>query len=283
MRLGGAIKYLIVGLCIFPGTSVYAKVGSLSSEDFVTWALAPENEQIWKTISQDLEYLVYSARVERPLNLGYAADGNPSSLATVFDDIRTLFLRLHRRSIRSEGSEQDSSPLSIASADSGLIADMKSQAEEAVASGVTSYWLTALKSVESIFNWKVSLRKDWLDKRKARQDIFMPTNAVESLVDYIQTTLDLNDFVQVAMWVLAADYNDGNDTITYDTSAKEHLRAAFKSLYDGFRSMAELITNIYHGAQQQLADPLNQEILFEVENALRRLQNFCFAYQRIFQ
>ncbi|KAF3927109.1 hypothetical protein AA313_de0207801 [Arthrobotrys entomopaga] len=283
MRLNWTIKSFVFGLCTLSNALVYAKVGTLSSEDFVLWALSPENEQTWRGISQDLEYLVYLARIERPLNLGYAPDGNPTSLATIFDNIRTLFLRLHRKSIRSEGSEQDSPPLSIVSADSGLIANMRRQGEEAVASGVTSYWLTALTSVENIFNWQIHLRYDWLEGRQARQDIFRPIDAIESLVYHIETTLDLNDVVELAMWVLSAEYNEDNDTITYDTGSREHLRAAFKSIYDGLHSMAELITNIYHGTQRQLADPLDQETLFEVESTLRRLQNFCFAYERVFQ
>ncbi|EPS43123.1 hypothetical protein H072_2858 [Dactylellina haptotyla CBS 200.50] len=281
MRVQKAIQYLTFSGLTFPGIFVYAKVGSLSFPAFTDWVLHTDNTEAWELVAEDLRYLLFLVQKERPLNLGYAPDGNPNSLATLFDDVRTVFLRQHYRAIGSDSPEIDSPPLSVVSADTELLANMRRRAEEDIAAGVTSYWLESLKEVQEIFNWKVSLRRDIWERRTGIQQNIPVIEAMEALASYLDKNVDVNNMVQVAMWVLGGGFTDSN-MITYDMGARDRLRAGFKSLDDGFKSMAELITTIYNGAQQELSNPLDQHVFFEIEDALRRLQNLCFAYRRVF-
>ncbi|KAF3929070.1 hypothetical protein ABW20_dc0105011 [Dactylellina cionopaga] len=246
----------------------------------------PDGISAWDTFAGDLRYLSYLVREERPLNYDYSRDiYKPDSLLAIHEEVRRLFLGLHRKTTTSEGSDSDS--LSLASADSGLLAQMKKDAEEAVATGVTNFWLQSLKEIDDTLKFKISVRDHiWENRRTGGTGLKKVTVlfAVQSLVNYLNSFIDLEDNTEVAMWVLDAEPDTADDSVlTYDIESRRKLRAAFKTIHDAFSDMGQLIKNIYENVEKYLKDPLEQNSLFEIETVLRRLQHFCYTYAKVFK
>ncbi|KAF3315405.1 hypothetical protein TWF173_003945 [Orbilia oligospora] len=141
-----------------------------------------------------------------------------------------------------------------------------------------------------VYEFKINLPRNVWNSRIDKEPLegVTPIEATQKLVQYLENSgLDLTDPVAVAMWVL-----DGKDIVTrrgsettvisYNTASLRTLRSAFKSIFDGYKAIAEVINRIYNDAGRRYQDPLYQEPLFAIETPLRRLQNFMFAYQNVF-
>ncbi|KAF3292519.1 hypothetical protein TWF132_005571 [Orbilia oligospora] len=268
MKLRTALQYLAIGLSAFPIPCVKAALRYMTLENFETWVHS--NEAAFTTIGEDLRWLVYLSQIDRPLTLDSPDADVARSLETTYGNVRSVFEDLQKQS-----NERDIIPTE----------------KEGEQLHRDHFFVSELMNLQSmIYEFKINLPRNVWKNRIDKEPLegVTPIEATQQLVQYLENSrLDLTDPVAVAMWVL-----DGKDIVTgrgseitvisYNTASLRTLRSAFKSIFDGYKAIAEVINRIYNDAGRRYQDPLYQEPLFAIETPLRRLQNFMFAYQGVF-
>ncbi|KAF3278476.1 hypothetical protein TWF970_004489 [Orbilia oligospora] len=197
--------------------------------------------------------------------------GNEAAFTTIGEDLRWLIYL-----------SQIDRPLTLESPDADVARSLETTDHFFVAETMNLHSM--------VYEFKINLPRNVWNNRIDKEPLegVTPIEATQKLVQYLENSgLDLTDPVAVAMWVL-----DGKDIVTgrgsettvisYNTASLRTLRSAFKSIFDGYKAIAEVINRIYNDAGRRYQDPLYQEPLFAIETPLRRLQNFMFAYQNVF-
>ncbi|KAK6354371.1 hypothetical protein TWF730_008779 [Orbilia blumenaviensis] len=267
MKFRAVVQCLAVGLSVFPITFVNAFQGYMTIENFEAWV--HDNEEAFLIVGEDLRWLIYLANIDRPLSNNPGPDAEVTrSLSRTLQDVTNVFENLQARV--NEGGlttppERDGSP------------DMFFERE-----------LMNLKSMMDDF--KINLRRNVWENRVVDELIeqITPIDATRELVQRLEHNgLDLTDPIAVAMWALdAQDVTDQqiSDTvvISYNTNSLKRLRAAFKSVHDGYKAIAEVINRVYTAAIDRYPNPLDRDLVFAIETPLRRFQNLIFSYQGVF-
>ncbi|EGX50348.1 hypothetical protein AOL_s00076g112 [Orbilia oligospora ATCC 24927] len=268
MKLRTTLQYLAIGLTAFPIPCVNAALRYMTIENFETWVHG--NEAAFTTIGEDLRWLIYLSQIDRPLTLESPDADVARSLETTYENVRSVFDDLQKQSNRG---------------------DIIPTEEEGQTVHRDHFFVAETMNLHSmVYEFKINLPRNVWNNRIDKEPLegVTPIEATQKLVQYLENSgLDLTDPVAVAMWVL-----DGKDIVTgrgsettvisYNTASLRTLRSAFKSIFDGYKAIAEVINRIYNDAGRRYQDPLYQEPLFAIETPLRRLQNFMFAYQNVF-
>ncbi|KAK6497812.1 hypothetical protein TWF481_012214 [Arthrobotrys musiformis] len=276
MRLQTTVRYLAIGLSALRIPFVQVKdtknaaLGYMTIKDFETWVHS--NEGAFVTIGEDLRWLIYLSQVERPLFVDAAPDADSSkSLDETLAKVQEVFQELE---VRAERREDEAGAI-IQKADPNR----------------NHFFSTEIENISSmIFEFNINLpRGVW--QNRINDELVEAKTTIEATKELVQqledSRLDLTDPVAVAMWVLDAQdiVNQGASEITiisFNVGSLQKLRQAFKAIYDGYRSIAEVIARVYKEATNRYQDAIDKEPLFAIETPLRRLQNLVFAYQGVF-
>ncbi|KAK6510958.1 hypothetical protein TWF506_010046 [Arthrobotrys conoides] len=271
MKLRTTIQYLALGLSALHIPIVNAEIRYMTMENFEAWV--ESNEEAFRTIGEDLRWLRYLVEVDRPLYYGDPEADISRSLETSFGNVRSILEKLQA---------EPHYGTAVANADQPELPR-------------DNFFLDQLESLnEMVYNFKVNLPQNvWEDRRKKQPiEALTPVEATIQLVGYLIDSglhRDLASPESVAMWALDAQYIFGPrpwDTeplhVSYNVASLKTLRAAFKSIYDGFDSISKVIVKVYDTTVARYQNPLDRDVLFSIETPLRRLQNFMFAYESVF-
>ncbi|KAK6334127.1 hypothetical protein TWF696_002630 [Orbilia brochopaga] len=272
MRVRSAIHHLAIGLCALPSTFVYAATASMAITDFNDWVLNdPVNAPIWLQLTENLQAFLAGAVYTHNLNIALGPDMNePMSLGTLFSDLRILFDEIGAREASKNAQNEE-----VVVVDT---TGVRTEVTEAAAP-TQNFWTTSVADLQKEFEeWSVTIRhRVWEDRRGRNYAVrSLLIDAVNDLAQYLQYNVDLSDPTHIAIWVL--DGRTGvvaGDVITYDTASREKLRAPFSVIGTAFGHLAALVTTLYTSAAGRLTDASDRWYLAQVEDSLRRLQNFC--------
>ncbi|KAK6529833.1 hypothetical protein TWF281_008992 [Arthrobotrys megalospora] len=268
MKLRTVVQYLSIGLCAFPLPLVNAVQGYMSYENFVSWV--HDNEQAFVTIGEDLRYLIYLVEVERPLLRPAEPTGVPD-LDDLLGDVQKAFRQLH---------EAEKAEISAKKKTKDPSSD--------------TFWSRGFDRIETVIKgFQIAYRQDvWTNRRTIdSQNSWVRSTAIDATLSLVEALdelrIDLTDPVAVAMWTLdarnIADQSpDNTPVVSYDTASLTRLRAAFKTIHDGFGAITEVIGNVYKGAEKAYNNQLDQPKIWAIETPLRKFQNFMYAYQSAF-
>ncbi|KAJ6263463.1 hypothetical protein Dda_2027 [Drechslerella dactyloides] len=276
MRIRSVIPYLAVGLCALPGVPVHAVPGSMTLINFNDWVLNdPVNAPIFLQLTQDLQAFFVGATVTHKMNIEYP-DNEPMSLGTLFAELTSLFEEIGAREASRASQNQNAQNVQNAGG-----------TDEVAQVSPRAFWENSVADLKRDFEgWTITIRnrvwEDPLANNFLRQQPLF--DAVNELAEYLQYNVDLSDPTRVAMWVLGGRLGVvAGDVVTYDTIARDRLRAPFNIMGEAFGNLAALVTTLYNSASRRLTDPADRWYLAQVEDSLRRLQNFCYFYEGLFE
>ncbi|KAF3920698.1 hypothetical protein ABW21_db0209488 [Orbilia brochopaga] len=279
MRVCSTIQYVAIGLSALASAPVHAITASMGITNFNNWVRTdPVNAPVWAHLTENLQAVFAGATETHKLNPAAGPDGQPRSLGTLFDELRTLFEEIGAREIARDNQDEV-----VVVDETGV----RTEINEPLVPPV-NIWANTIADLQAEFEtWAITIRRDvWEDRIGNNNNVKMTViEAVNDLANYLEYNVDLSDPTRVAMWAL--DGRTGivaGDIVTYDTASPAKLQPAFNLIGQAFGHLAQLVTTVYNRASTRLsADYGDRLYLFGVETRLRRLQNLCYYYQGLFE